>query len=321
MYSSLDQLLREYFDDNHLCKRKILQRLWSNYGEIARYFSPKLNRSIIVKHVKPPSEVLHPRGWHSDVSHQRKVTSYAVEANFYQSFASFCDEACYVPQFVGLIQSSEQGEQQTLIMEDLDTTGFNRVHHKINEIQIKAVLSWLAHFHGRFINTETPGLWPIGSYWHFATRQDEYQAMPKGMLKDKAKYIADTIEAARFRTLVHGDAKLANFCFSQSDAVAAVDFQYVGTGVGVKDVMYFLGSCLQDKQLWALHDQFIDYYFSVLKQVMSQYSQTEFEHLEQEWRALIPFVWADFHRFLLGWSAEHPKINDFMHTQTALALE
>jgi hypothetical protein len=325
MSSPLVTLLREHFDDPQLLKQATLQRLWSDYGEIARYYSPRLAKTMIVKHVAPPAEVHHPRGWHSDIGHQRKVQSYHKEVAFYQSFAAICDEYCYVPQFIALIQNREHGEQQTLVMEDLDSIGFTQVYQSVSELQIQPVLSWLAHFHARFLAVETAALWPIGSYWHLATRQAEYNIMPTGVLKKNAKIIADRLEGAHFRTLIHGDAKLANFCFSTNDDVAAVDFQYVGRGVGFKDVMYFLGSCLSDKLLWEKHDEYVDYYFEVLKNVLLRQSPDsgtfqQIVELEQEWRALIPFAWADFNRFLEGWSAEHVKINNFMQAQTALIL-
>jgi hypothetical protein len=318
-------LLREHFDDTQLHKQATLQRLWSDYGEIARYCSPRLAKTMIVKHVAPPAKVLHPRGWHSDIGHQRKVQSYHKEAIFYQLFAALCDKQCYVPQFISLIQNKEHSEQQTLVLEDLYPIGFTQVYQSVSEMQIKSVLSWLAHFHARFFAIDTSTLWPIGSYWHLATRQAEYQIMPTGALKQSATIIADKLEGAHFRTLIHGDAKLANFCFSTNDDVAAVDFQYVGRGVGVKDVMYFLGSCLSDTLLWEKHNEYVDYYFEVLKNVLLQpslgnWTAQQIIELEHEWRALIPFAWADFNRFLQGWSAEHVKINDFMQAQTALVL-
>jgi hypothetical protein len=337
MHSPIDNLIREHFNDPQLIKQATLQRLWSDYGEIARYYSPKLARTMIVKHVAPPSDVHHPRGWHSNVGHQRKVHSYRVEAAFYQSYSMCCDDTCYVPQFISLVKNSHQSEQQTLILEDLEATGFNKVYRTLNVSQIKAVLSWLAHFHGRFLAIDTSGLWPIGTYWHFGTRQAEYQVMPNSGLKENALLIANTLENVRFKTLLHGDAKVANFCFSQSDSVAAVDFQYVGRGVGVKDLMYFLGSCLNDQQLCAQHNDYVNYYFEILKNVLCQQSNASytdkittvqksdtidlwFIELEREWRALIPFAWADFNRFLQGWSMEHPKINDFMYAQTERVL-
>ena len=53
--------------------------------------------------------------------------------------------------------------------------------------------------------------------------------------------------------LAHGDAKVANFCFTNDQhAVAAVDFQYVGGGIGTQDVIYFLGSfCSEAERMQA----------------------------------------------------------------------
>ena len=64
----------------------------------------------------------------------------------------------------------------------------------------------------------------------------------------------------KFKTIVHGDAKLANFCFSHDlSNVAAVDFQYVGGGCGMKDVAYFLGSCLNDQELRTTENELLDF--------------------------------------------------------------
>lgn len=325
MQTQLLLTLREFFNDPQLIKRELLQSLWSEYGEIARYDSPKLGKSVIVKHVSPPSKVHHPRGWHSDVGHQRKVRSYQVEAEFYQFFAGCCDETCYVPQFIGLIKEPNHPEQLTLIMEDLKSSGFDLVYTRATDTQIKSVLSWLAHFHARFINIDTSTLWPVGCYWYLATRQAEFDAMPQGMLKNNARRIDEALNNARFQTLLHGDAKLANFCFSAGEKVAGVDFQYVGRGIGVKDVMYFLGSCLSAPVLFEKHDSYVDYYFAqfsaaILSAPTDKANLHWVDEIEQEWRALIPFAWADFHRFLLGWSPEHVKINEFMQGQTARAL-
>ncbi|GAC33925.1 phosphotransferase [Paraglaciecola polaris] len=335
------QQIQRYWDDPQLYQVQTLQKLWSNYGEIARYYSPKHDKNIIVKHIKPPSEVNHPRGWHSDVGHQRKVDSYRIEADFYQYYAAFCNDDCYVPDYIALIKDSVHTEQQTLLMEDLTSSGFSLTFNTASDAHVKIVLNWLAHFHGRFLHITTPELWPVGSYWYLATRQAEYNGMPAGPLKNSAQQIDSALNSARFKTLLHGDAKLANFCFSDDGRVAAVDFQYVGRGIGIKDVMYFLGSCLPDGQLWAKHDEYIDYYFAQLKGVLLRGHVTEAnednvnkqaiadlvpdntvwaDELEQEWRKLLPLAWADFNRFLQGWSPEHIKINDFMQAQTSLAL-
>ena len=73
--------------------------------------------------------------------------------------------------------------------------------------------------------------------------------MKDSPLKENAFLIDEKLYQSSFKTIVHGDAKLANFCFTKDGCrSAAVDFQYVGGGCGMKDVAYFLGSCLTEEE-------------------------------------------------------------------------
>jgi len=118
-------------------------------------------------------------------------------------------------------------------------------------------------------------------------------------LRDAAPILDERLRMARFQTLVHGDAKEANFCFSQ-DSVAAVDFQYVGGGSGMKDVAYLLsGTCVDESS-------HLNLYFAHLRRALATSAGTvEADALEAEWRALYPIAAADFYRFLAGWAKRH----------------
>jgi thiamine kinase-like enzyme len=119
-------------------------------------------------------------------------------------------------------------------------------------------------------------------------------------LKEAAPKIDAKLNQAKYKTIVHGDAKLANFLFNQKEA-AAVDFQYVGGGVGIKDVAYFLGSVFYEDELSKYEEKSLNYYFQILNN----------PDVEKEWRELYPYAWCDFYRFLQGWSPEHWKINSY----------
>ena len=98
-----------------------------------------------------------------------------------------------------------------------------------------ACVSWLAGFHAQNLNADPAGLWESGTYWHLETRPDELKRLDDPVLKQAASSIDQKLKDTKFQTLVHGDAKLANFCFSDDgNQVAAVDFQYVGGGCGMK---------------------------------------------------------------------------------------
>ncbi len=118
---------------------------------------------------------------------------------------------------------------------------------------------------------------------------------------------------------MHGDAKLANFCFSEDGTnIAAVDFQYVGGGCGMKDVAYFIGSCLSNDACERFENELLDFYFTELQQ--SIHSAIDFNQLEEDWRRMYPIAVADFTRFLLGWMPTHQKVNDYSLRKTKEVL-
>ena len=297
---------------------ELVQPLWSGYGEVRRvYLSGAELPSAIVKQVVIPSAFHHPRGWHSDFSHQRKLLSYQIETAWYQHWAEQCDQRCRISRCYG-VQKTEQG--MLLLLEDLDATGWDQRYQNLTLIELKQCLRWLAAFHGRFLFEEPIHLWPVGSYWHLATRPDEWQAMADQPLKKWAKLIDEKLNQASFKTIIHGDAKAANFCFSKAfDDVAAVDFQYVGGGCGIKDVAYLLGSCLQQAQIDEHQELLLDFYFEALIQACAP--SVNHQALEAEWRYLYPFAWADFHRFLKGWSPEHWKLNSYSERITQQVID
>ena len=95
--------------------------------------------------------------------------------------------------------------------------------------------------------------------------------------------------------------------------MAAVDFQYVGYGCGMKDVAYFVGSCLNETECEEFEEKILDFYFHELSKNLEN-SPVDIRTLELEWRELYHFAWADFHRFLKGWSPGHWKINSYSET-------
>ena len=288
-----------------------IQSLWSGYGSIDRYrlIGSDLD-SVIVKHVRLPEQNEHPRGWNTDNSHQRKLRSYQVESNWYRDWSVRCDKSCRMPRSLAL----EQREGEFLmVMEDLDNSGFPKRLNNANIQQMTACLTWLANFHATFMQVEPNGLWKTGTYWHLATRPDELATMENGPLKHFASAVDQTLSKTPYQTLVHGDAKLANFCFSDdSYQVAAVDFQYVGGGCGMKDVAYFIGSCLDEHDCEQYETQLLDVYFAALRAALATHpSGIDASLVETSWRPLYAVAWTDFHRFLQGWSPGHWKIHTY----------
>ena len=307
----LDAVVLQATGASAITDTEVVQSLWSGYGQILRC---KLvggpHASVIVKHVRWPDQRDHPYGWTSDRSHERKLQSYRVETAWYERFAAKCSDACRVPVCIAL---ETRADDMIIVMEDLDAAGFAGRHKHVSAVELDACLSWLASFHATFMGERPEGLWPTGTYWHLATRPDEFEALDDGPLKSAASIIDHRLTASPFQTFVHGDAKLANFCFSADGRkAAAVDFQYVGGGCGMKDVAYFISSCLDEEDSERMEAELLDRYFDLLRTALVSVGKSlDFDALETDWRALYPVAWTDFYRFLQGWSPGHWKLHRY----------
>ncbi len=270
-----------------------IQSLWGGYGELLRVaLEGGPVPTAIVKWAKSPSGA-------ATVSSTRKSRSYDVETAFYRTIAPRCDRTCRVAALLGARGTSADGEW-ILVLEDLDAAGFDRRVDEATGPTLDAALAWLASFHARFLGERHAELWSIGSYWCLDTRRDELPAIENTALRDAAPRLAERLLAARFQTLVHGDPKEANFCVTRDRTeVAAVDFQYTGTGCGMTDVAYLLYG-RSDEPTDGIDRARLDTYFGHLRRELEG-RDVDRVALEAEWRALYPVARLDFCRFLAGW--------------------
>ena len=202
-------------------------------------------------------------------------------------------------------------------------SGFAGRRSLISRSEWQACVRWLASFHLENMNQSTEGLWESGTYWHLQTRPDELARLDDASLLETASAIDQKLKSAKYQTLVHGDAKLANFCFNQEGTeVAAVDFQYIGGGCGMKDLAYFVGSCFRDEEAERIEKEVLDFYFFQIRELVeNEYFQISTGELEADWRPLYRVAWADFHRFMKGWSPGHWKLSDYSERVTREVIE
>lgn len=315
MPNQIKSFINSLFINESYSKSIHIQSLWSGYGSIDRWSSIN-GDSIIVKHIKLPTRIDHPNGWNSDVGHKRKIQSYKVEQEWYLKYVHLLNENCRIPKLLG---ETEIDGEMILVLEDLDRSGYPIRLTNISELQIHSCVRWLANLHGQFISHKATGLWDFGSYWYLMTRQEEFEKMEDSQLKASAKLIDFKLNDCKFQTILHGDAKVANFCFSKDEAkVAAVDFQYVGKGCGMKDLIYFMSSCLDGSECEKKESEILEVYF---KEINNYLSSSDAILLEREWRLMYKYAWADFNRFLKGWSPGHWKINDYVEGITVAVLD
>lgn len=249
---------------------------------------------------------------------------------------------CRVPAL--LAHKEAPGNESLLLLEDLSAAGFPRrvgpstsghKSRRLGEVsldELRSCILWLARFHASFLSNSGnafPGLWETGTYWNLATRPDEFEAMPQeSQLCLAAKKIDEKLAKCEWQTVLHGDAKIANFCFGpvevvdETNQVAAIDFQYCGRGCGVKDLAYLLGSGLLEDDLIEHSASLMDLYFAELRDSSkADLEPSEWAEIESEWRILYPWAVADFERFVYGWAPNHWKRNAYTLAQTAQVIK
>ena len=80
----------------------------------------------------------------------------------------------------------------------------------------------------------------------------------------------------------------------------------------MKDLAYFIGSCLDESSCESRESEILDRYFSTFSRALAiKHPEFDARAIESEWRVLFPIAWTDFHRFLKGWSPGHWKINSY----------
>ncbi|MCX7745319.1 MAG: phosphotransferase [Clostridia bacterium] len=300
MNKSFEKVILKATHSRELYKINEIQDLWGGYGKILRYGLRGSDiKSVVVKNVCLPDRARQTRG--GNISYQRKLKSYKVEMAFYENWSRKCGDDCRIPGGHAFLWHNDEF---LMVFEDLDTAGFSKRRQSMPWNEMQSCLKWLANFHAAFMGEKPEKLWAQGTYWHLETRPDELKALNDIALKSAAKAIDRKLNSCRFKTFVHGDAKPENFCFSEDgNRVAAVDFQYVGGGCGMKDVAYFIDCCLYDDECESWESDILAFYFKELKKALHvEQKDIDFDALETEWRELYPVAWTDFYRFLKGWA-------------------
>lgn len=103
------------------------------------------------------------------------------------------------------------------------------------------------------------------------------------VLKTVADSIADWVVAAgEHSSLIHGDYRLDNLMFAPDGEVVALDWQTAGVGPALRDVAYFLGTCLDVEQRRQHEERLVaDYHAGLLRSGVQDY---DFELCWEDYR-------------------------------------
>ncbi|CAG5100210.1 Oidioi.mRNA.OKI2018_I69.XSR.g16894.t1.cds [Oikopleura dioica] len=295
---------------------EIIQLLWKGFGAIYRV-QKEDGSTVILKHFNFAHET-EPED--DPMPNETRFLSFKREISFYEELANLSLSA-KVPRYIA---SKDIKSGKVMAMEDLDPIGFparfkNRCNLSFE--RVIPMVKWLANFHADFWRCEKAEklMWKEATYWNIEKRRDEFERCKEKELDliKLGEKIDRIIHEAKHKTLIHGDGKVENFCFSEDGMdVAGIDFQWSGMGVGTTDLYYLLTSCYEE---FSRYDEIVDEYFKFFRKAME--GKPEVDEIEREWRWLWPFIVADFERFLITWNPTHWKRNEYSAQQSKIAVE
>ncbi|KAJ1531174.1 hypothetical protein HK096_007839 [Nowakowskiella sp. JEL0078] len=289
--------LSTIFRKNSISKISKFTSLWAGYGSI---FKISLNNDVllIIKYVSPPlnNKTL------STTSNARKLQSYNVELYFYKYLSSTFINIGSIPQSFSTVKLPSGA--LCFVMSDL-TAKYPSQLGVLNLTHTLCALNWLARFHGHFWNyrNNDKGVWDDGSYWALSTRQEELNAisLKHRVVRERAMDIDKACRDPRFETLIHGDPKSENILWTENGFECAFyDFQYVGIGLGAKDIAYLLCSSVDEDEL-KNEEEFLRFYLLRLSEVVVSTGKSlngyNFEQLIVHFENCL----LDYVRFMMGW--------------------
>jgi thiamine kinase-like enzyme len=262
----------------HSIKTEKIVSLWAGLGSIYRAFVN--NQTYIIKYVQIPLE--------NTVSNKRRIASYYNESYFYSKYSENVDIARYY--------AHEKNERNTiLIIQDLSIN--YRELSSLNQIQFIKAIQYLAKFHAYFYNCKDINVSENGSYWYLNTRKSEWKNIPKKhpKLKDCAELIDSKTKDVDHETLIHGDSKSENFMWSRDDVPICVDFQYVGKGLGAKDLVYLICSSTDE-----FKEEYLSIYFDFFLKYAVEFDKTH-DYTFDLFSSHFDWCTLDYLRFMAGW--------------------
>eukprot|EP01134_Creolimax_fragrantissima_P004035 CFRG4035T1 len=299
---------RDFEHDDH-CQFDLVQTLWAGYGKVLRYEKCILEDgavvSVIIKYISPPSMAA------DSVGHKRKTMSYDNEMSFYKNlrttlFKESTPGHCHIPRSYCLARN---GTSRTFVMEDMCTRFPRSVSKGMDFMTARTALRWLAKFHGtlwtKTAEAQNCGISSTGSYWHLDTRMNELEKIEDDRILNSARLVDHWLKSSPFRTLIHGDFKAENLLFNNAmTECAAVDFQYCGVDIPMRDVAYLLQHSCSPTTM-KREKELLEFYYSHLMRFLNEVDLMQgtaekftFQAMTDQYAVAV----TDFYRFTCGWN-------------------